>query len=1834
MGELYSSFTTDPETGQMRVLVSDKDLPDFLISAKGAIEDGRLEEAAELLNEQAVKKVGELTQQDPSRMDISFMLALMLDRIDQPENAERWYRSVIEQEPNALAYHKLADVCRRTDRLPNAIRYESEAVRTAPGNTRFLTCLAIYLLQAGRTSEGLDKLQKVVDAEPDNSDAHSKLLFHMHYLSDPDPRAFLAEHKRWAQMHAPTIRARTSHGNIPDPGRRLRVGYISPDFHVHSVAYNFEPFLRGRNSDAVEVYGYGNVQKQDETTERLKQQFDHYRDIRCLGDQEASHLIEQDKIDILVEIGGHIGNNRLGILAYKPAPIQVDYGGLNTTGMKQIDYRLTDSLLDPLAMDRFYVEESVRLPGGLFCYSPPDYAPQIAPSPVHENGFITFGSFNNNMKMNPHIISLWAQVLRTNNDSRLLLKYAGGNDPGIKEEYLTQFEQYGIDRRRIQICGWKTPVEHLRTFDKVDIALDTYPFNGCVTTLESLWMGVPIISLVGNTSLLSRVGLSILSRVGMEFLAAATPAEFVAKATALASKPDALSKIRDSMRTRMAASTLCDNKRFAREVEQAYRMMWRRWCRSRNGDVSEKRDTDDAIDIYLNVIAQGRKSCKNYQCLGELYLSVNEFENALKWLRKAVELNPSDAQLLERIVSALVGLGRIDDAAEQVRSSIGSNPDIEIIHGSLTEALILTDLSDDGNTDIKPKESHTKAILLIADTLFGVRQYKLAEQWYKKIIKDIHDASTCARLASACRFTGNLSDALEYQQKAVEQAPNNAEYTANLGTLLMSMDQKSRGIEMLRQAAAKAPDQARIHSSYLANLHYMPDLNPEILFAEHKLWGQLHAPAKRARTSHQNIPDPDRKLCIGYISADFRMHSVAYNFAAFLDNRDPEKVEVYGYGNVAVPDRMTELLKQKFDCYRSIHRLDDEEVVRLIERDRIDILVEIGGHTSDNRLGVMAYKPAPIQVDYGGFNTTGMRQIDYRLTDALLDPAELQRFYVEESVYLPGGLFCYKPPEFAPSVGPLPARQNGFLTFGSFSNGIKINSNTLSLWAEVLKSTDNSRMILKFRGGNDRCIQEHYLNQFEQMGISGDRITFFGWKSPVEHLDLYNQVDIALDTYPFCGCMTTLEGLWMGVPVISLVGKNSLLSRTGLSILSRLDMEFFAASTPDEYVSKAFALAQKLDALAGIRNTLRRRMMASTLCNGPYYARCLEKAYRGMWRKWCRNRTYTLTGRKHKDAASARPKKSNTKNGTLDFFISDNSDLQFTVFKAGLPASLLKATKAVNVGNIAEANSLLDDQTVRAVEQMVRDDPARTDALFMLAALFAKTGNIRKAERLYREILKLKPHALVLFELANICRDTGRLSEAVRYQKQAVELSPDSPELWTTLAEYIIRTGRTQEGIDLLRKAVEAKPDKVNHSKYLWHIHQAPRLNRHELFEEHKKWASIHAPRSLAKRSHDNSRNPNRRLNVGYVSPDFCGHSVSYFFEPILDGHDRQAVQVYGYGNIPCPDQVTEHLKGKFDHYRNICGLDDDKVAEMIERDGIDILVDLAGHTSGNRLGVFARKPAPIQVTYLGFPDTTGMEQIDYRLTDELSDPPEAQQFHTEKLIFLPSGFLCYKPPGFAPPVEPLPAIERGYFTFGSFNNNCKIQPDIIRLWAKILNEKGKSRLLLKFGGGDDEAVRNHYLEQFRSLGISANRVKICGRKPTIEHLKLYGEVDIALDTFPYNGTTTTCEAMWMGVPTLSLVGEVHSSRVGLSILSRVGLRDFAASTPDEYVGKALAFSGELENLAKIRTFLRGMMFNSPLCNKKAFTQNLEAAYRKMWHKWCTNKTLKSTSAQHRLLQS
>jgi predicted O-linked N-acetylglucosamine transferase (SPINDLY family) len=673
----------------------------------------------------------------------------------------------------------------------------------------------------------------------------------------------------------------------------------------------------------------------------------------------------------------------------------------------------------------------------------------------------------------------------------------------------------------------------------------------------------------------------------------------------------------------------------------------------------------------------------------------------------------------------------------------------------------------------------------------------------------------------------------------------------------------------------------------------------------------------------------------------------------------------------------------------------------------------------------------------------------------------------------------------------------------------------------------------------------------------------------------------------------------------------------GLSILSQVGLDALVARSPQEYVAKAAGLALGLPALARIRTSLRQAMAASPLCDGKMHAQAVEQALRQMWRRWCQ--TQNSEPRTQNPEAQA-PCDGTHDADRMDFFIGERSDLKFTISKKGLPAFLFEAASAVEAGDVVRATAILNDRALDQIRRIPEPDPARVDAAFMVATLLSRTEQPDKAEPWYQEVLRHRPHALVHLELGNLAYSRGRVSAALEHHRRALEMSPESPELHAVLADDLIKDGRAKEGIDQLRRRVEQSPDRLTHSKYLWHLHQGETLDRASLFEEHRRWARLHAPLYLAQTSHRNRPDPDRRLRIGYLSPDFCGHSVAFFFESLLDGHDPQQVETFGYGNVACQDAVTERLQGKFHQYRNIRPLADAEVARLIEEDRIDILVDLAGHTGDNRLAVMARKPAPVQVSFLGYPDTTGMAQVDYRFTDPWADLPDAQSFYTEQLVRLPSGFICYRPPSFAPPVGSSPAQEKGFVTFGCFNNNGKITAGIMALWAEVLRTLPESRLLLKFEGGDDGPVRQHYLDELAGRGIGPERVTILGRRPVIEHLALYNQVDIGLDTFPYHGTTTTCEALWMGVPSVTLVGSHHASRVGLSLLARVGLEVFAAATPAEYVAKAVAFARQGDHLGTIRRSLRALMRASPLCNAKAHARDVEAAYRTLWRAWCEDR--------------
>jgi predicted O-linked N-acetylglucosamine transferase (SPINDLY family) len=464
----------------------------------------------------------------------------------------------------------------------------------------------------------------------------------------------------------------------------------------------------------------------------------------------------------------------------------------------------------------------------------------------------------------------------------------------------------------------------------------------------------------------------------------------------------------------------------------------------------------------------------------------------------------------------------------------------------------------------------------------------------------------------------------------------------------------------------------------------------------------------------------------------------------------------------------------------------------------------------------------------------------------------------------------------------------------------------------------------------------------------------------------------------------------------------------------------------------------------------------------------------------------------------------------------------------------------------------------------------------------------------------------------------GQLGEAEREFLDVLRLQPGNATALRNLGSTLKHQGRHEEALACYRAALEITPrDATLRSDYLLALNYLQGQAPGALFEAHAEWGQLQGATSLPIQPLQDP-DPGRPLHIGYVSADFYDHSVAHFIEPLLAEHDREAFIVHCYADVVLEDAVTARLRALPLHWHSIAGLGDTEVAERVRHDRIDILVDLAGHTGGNRLALFAQRPAPVQVTYLGYPNTTGVPAIDYRLTDAIADPPGSEAFHTETLVRLEHGFLCYQgDPDLASAVEP-PVLRHGHPTFGSFNNLAKITPEVIAVWARLLMALPAARLVLKNKSLRDAGVRQHLLEAFAAHGVVAERLELIGwLADPADHLRLYDRIDVALDTFPYNGTTTTCEALWMGVPVITVRGDRHAARVSASLLQRVGLEDLVAGDLEDYARRAIMLAEDVPRLAGLRAGLRARMQQSPLCDRQGFARELEAAYRKMWQWRC-----------------
>ncbi len=507
------------------------------------------------------------------------------------------------------------------------------------------------------------------------------------------------------------------------------------------------------------------------------------------------------------------------------------------------------------------------------------------------------------------------------------------------------------------------------------------------------------------------------------------------------------------------------------------------------------------------------------------------------------------------------------------------------------------------------------------------------------------------------------------------------------------------------------------------------------------------------------------------------------------------------------------------------------------------------------------------------------------------------------------------------------------------------------------------------------------------------------------------------------------------------------------------------------------------------------------------------------------------------------------------------------------------------------------------------------EAWYGLGGALRELNQLDESASAYRRAIALRPRwAEAHNNLGVSLQKHGKFDEAAAAYRAALALAPDYPQMHYNLGSALMAQRDLPGALACFDKALALDPGYAealgNRLLCLTYSHD---VSPQALLDAHREWDRRYGARA-APQPHANDRDPERRLRIGLVSGDFQTHPIGYFLTKALEQRDRAAVEVFCYSNDLFTDAVTARLQALSDHWRVIAQTNDEQAAAAIRQDRIDILIDLSGHTDKNRLSLFALKPAPVQASWLGYPGTIGLAAIDYLIMDPDTVPPGAEAWCAEAVARLPHGRFCYAPPDYAPGVTVPPP---GPVTFGSFNNVTKVGPEVVALWARVLRAVPGSRLLLKWKTLGERSIRHKLRAEFAAAGIDKNHVEWRGSTPHPKMLAEYAEVDIALDPFPFCGGLTSAEALWMGVPVVTLPGDRPASRQTLGFLNQIGLGELAATSEDDYVRIAAELAAAPARRADLRRGMRARMIASPMCDGALQARGLEAAFRTMWRRWC-----------------
>ncbi|MHB9081188.1 MAG: tetratricopeptide repeat protein, partial [Pirellulaceae bacterium] len=1121
---------------------------------------------------------------------------------------------------------------------------------------------------------------------------------------------------------------------------------------------------------------------------------------------------------------------------------------------------------------------------------------------------------------------------------------------------------------------------------------------------------------------------------------------------------------------------------------------------------------DEAVASYQRAMEIKPHLAEAHNNLGNALTDLGRLDDAVACYQQAVTIKPNYAQAHYKRGNVLRVLGRMNEAVASYWQAVSAQPEFAEAHNNLGN--VLTDL---GRLE-DAVASYQRAVEILPDyaqahynlgvVLANLHRVDDAVASYQRAVAILPDyAEAHSNLGNVLTDVGRLDDALASYLRAVKSKPDFAQAHYNLGVVLTNLGRPDEALARYRRAVEIQPDNLVFRSNLLF-LHAFARVGGfQQEYEEARKWelvalSDAERQAARARVfAFENQPRQGRPLRLGIVSAELGQHAVSYFLTSFLGSIDPQRLTVLLYPTMSRCDAETAPLRALAKGWSPLFGRTDAEAAAQIRADGVDILVDTTGHTQGFRLGVFAHRAAPVQCHYIGYaGTTGLTEMDYFLADPVLIPKELDRHFQETVWRLPRPWVAYAPLEEAPDPAWCPAN-DGRIRLGSFNNLNKMSDSCLSLWARVLQALPEASLLLKDKTALDRAVQGRVVNALAAHGVQQDRVTFLprvpDWR---QHMSLYDQLDIALDTIPFGSGTTGFDALWMGVPLITLAG-SWMGGRMGASMLTGMGHPEWIAHTDEEYVAKVVALGRDEQLRTQLRFTQRQRMRASPLCDSRDMARALADAFEAMYDQWW--------SRKHPPARQTAPAASSAERDAL----------------VGL----------FHAGRFTEAEV--------AARNLTQRFPSDGFAWKALGAVLAQQGRSESACHALHTATELLPHdAETHNTLGVVLKELGRLQEAQASYHRALTLQPDYAEAHSNLGIVLQDLGHLSEAMSSYQRAATLKPnDPVLNSNrlFLYAFSRAGSLSQEH--DEARQWEQVvltDAERQAAReRVLEVSARQGRPLRLGIVSAELGQHAVSYFLTSFLGNIDRKRLTVLLYPTTSRGDAETAPLRALADSWSPLIGRSDAAAAAQIRADGVDILLDTTGHTQRGRLGIFAHRAAPVQCHYIGYAGTTGLTEMDYFLADPVLIPEELDGNFQETVWRLPRPWVAYAPLEEAPDPAWCPSGD-GRIRLGSFNNLNKLSDACLSLWSRVLRALPEATLLLKDKMALDKSVQQRIVDTLAGHGVAKDRVRFQSRVPDWQrHMALYDQLDIALDTIPFGSGTTGFDALWMGVPLITLAG-------------------------------------------------------------------------------------------------